>query len=103
LLPKAAHARVIRSWAGFIENTPDDRPIIDRPASPENLTLATLSSVGFGLSPAAGRAIRDLVVAGACSFADLSIFSLSRFAALETDWQTRQGWLPIAVGAPPAA
>ncbi|HTV79135.1 MAG TPA: FAD-binding oxidoreductase [Steroidobacteraceae bacterium] len=99
LLPKAAHARVIRSWAGFIENTPDGRPVIDRPAGFENLTVATLSSVGFGLSPAAGRAIRDLVVTGACTFADLSIFKLDRFAALEADWQLRQGWLPAALGA----
>ncbi len=103
LLPKAAHARVIRSWAGFIENTPDGRPVIDRPRELENLTIATLSSVGFGLSPAAGRAICDLVVRGACTFADLSIFKLSRFAALEADWQSRQGWLPIGVGASPVA
>jgi len=95
LLPKAAHARVIRSWAGFIENTPDGRPVIDRVG--ENLTIATLSGVGFGLSPAAGRAIRDLVVDGSCSFADLSIFKLSRFARLESDWQARQGW--VALGA----
>ena len=99
LLPKAGHARVIRSWAGFIENTPDGRPVIDRPPELENLTIATLSSVGFGLSPAAGRAIRDLVVNGACTFADLSIFKLSRFAALEADWRSRQGWLPIGPGA----
>lgn len=99
LLPKAAHARVIRSWAGFIENTPDGRPIIDRPAAVENLTLATLSSVGFGLSPAAGHAIRDLVVTGSCSFADLSTLRLSRFASLEPEWRTLQGWLPSAVGA----
>ena len=58
-----------------------------------------LSSVGFGLSPAVGRAIRDLVVTGACTFADLSIFRLSRFAALEADWRSRQGWLPIGPGA----
>jgi sarcosine oxidase, subunit beta len=95
LLPRAAHARVIRSWAGFIENTPDGRPVIDRPANIENITLATLSSVGFGLSPAAGRAIRDLVITGSCTFADLSIFKLSRFASLEPDWQARQGWLPL--------
>lgn len=99
LLPKAAHARVIRSWAGFIENTPDGRPVIDRPATVENLTIATLSSVGFGLSPAAGRAIRDLVVVGACSFADLSTLTLARFASLQPDWQRLQGWLPSAVGA----
>ena len=103
LLPKAAHARVIRSWAGFIENTPDGRPVIDRPADVENVTIATLSSVGFGLSPAAGRAIRDLVVDGICSFADLSILRLSRFAKLERDWQVRQGWVPVAHGARSAA
>jgi sarcosine oxidase, subunit beta len=97
LLPQAAHARVIRSWAGFIENTPDGRPIIDRPAAVENLTIATLSSVGFGLSPAAGRAIRDLVIAGSCGFADLSTLTLSRFASLEPDWPALQGWLPRAV------
>ena len=98
LLPKAAHARVIRSWAGFIENTPDGRPIIDRSSAMENLTIATLSSVGFGLSPAAGRAIRDLVISGTCGFADLSSLQLSRFASLEPDWPALQGWLPSAVG-----
>ncbi|CAN7674738.1 NAD(P)/FAD-dependent oxidoreductase [Caballeronia sp. LjRoot31] len=95
LFPKVAHARVIRSWAGFIENTPDGRPIIDQPAQFDNLTLATLSSVGFGLSPASGHAIRDLVIDGTCSFADLSSFALSRFANLEPDWRTLQGWLPF--------
>ena len=98
LLPKAAHARVIRSWAGFIENTPDGRPVIDRPGSLENLTVATLSSVGFGLSPAAGRAIRDLVVDGSCGFADLSTLGLGRFAHLEPGWCALQGWLPAAAG-----
>ncbi|MGB6487623.1 MAG: FAD-binding oxidoreductase [Steroidobacteraceae bacterium] len=98
LLPKASHARVIRSWAGFIENTPDGRPIIDRPSAVENLTIATLSSVGFGLSPAAGRAIRDLVVTGSCGFADLSSLQLSRFARLEPDWPALRGWLPSVVG-----
>ena len=98
LFPKAAHARVIRSWAGFIENTPDGRPVIDRPASPGNLTIATLSSVGFGLSPAAGRAVRDLVVSGTCGFADLSTLGLDRFAGLEPGWRALQGWLPAAAG-----
>jgi sarcosine oxidase subunit beta len=93
LFPKAAHARVIRSWAGIIENTPDGRPVIERLATPENVVVATLSSVGFGLSPASGRAVRDLVIDGRCSFADLSSFLLARFRDLETDWQQRQGWL----------
>ena len=92
LFPRAAHARVIRSWAGVIENTPDGRPVIDRPAGFDNLVLASLSSIGFGLSPATGHAVRDLVVDGACSFADLSSFALSRFDQLEPDWQDLQGW-----------
>lgn len=92
LFPKAAHARVIRSWAGVIENTPDGRPVIDRLPTRANVTVATLSSVGFGLSPASGRAIRDLVVDGVCGFADLSSLSLARFARLEPDWRVRQGW-----------
>jgi sarcosine oxidase subunit beta len=92
LLPKAAHARIIRSWAGVIENTPDGRPVIDRLASRDNVVVATLSSVGFGLSPASGRAIRDLVIDGACGFADISSFALSRFAELEPDWRELQGW-----------
>lgn len=92
LLPGAAHANIIRSWAGLIENTPDGRPVIERMTTPSNLVVATLSSVGFGLSPASGRAIRDLVVDGQCGFADLSTFRLSRFARLEADWATLQGW-----------
>lgn len=94
LLPRAAHARIIRSWAGVMENTPDGRPVIDRIPTVENAVVATLSSVGFGLSPASGRAIRDLVVEGRCTFADLTTFRLARFAQLEPDWRERMGWLP---------
>ena len=93
LFPRAAHARVIRSWAGIIENTPDGRPIIDRLG---NVTIATLSSIGFGLSPASGHAIRDTVQDGTCSFADLSSFRLSRFDHLEPDWIDQQGWHDLA-------
>ncbi len=54
--------------------------------------LATLSSIGFGLSPASGHAIQELVTDGACHCADLSTLSLARFAGLETGWVERQGW-----------
>ena len=96
LLPKAAHLNLIRSWAGVIENTPDGRPIIDRLAEPDNVVVATMSGVGFGLSPASGHAIRDLVLDGVCSFADIGILGLSRFAGLEVDWREKRGWLPIS-------
>ncbi len=96
LLPGAAHLRLIRSWAGVVENTPDGRPVLDRPADPGNLTIATMSGVGFGLSPATGHAVRDLVLEGRCSFADLSKLSLSRFAQTPTDWRELQGWTPTS-------
>ncbi|HTZ34481.1 MAG TPA: FAD-binding oxidoreductase [Stellaceae bacterium] len=96
LFPRAAHARVIRSWAGIVENTPDGRPVIARLAAPDNVVLATLSSIGFGLSPAVGHAVRDLVVDGACSFADLTSLRLARFDRLEPDWIALQGWQPAA-------
>lgn len=94
LMPGAARLRLIRSWAGVMENTPDGRPVLDRPADPGNLTIATLSSVGFGLSPASGHAIRDLVIDGVCSFADLSKLNLDRFRDIPDNWLEQRGWLP---------
>ncbi len=94
LFPKVAHARVIRAWSGVIENTPDGRPILDRLDDPENLVIASMSSVGFGLSPASGRALMQLATRGACDFADLSQLSLSRFDGLAPDWQESMGWVP---------
>jgi sarcosine oxidase, subunit beta len=94
LFPKAAHARVLRTWAGIVENTPDGRPVIDHLPSVDNATVATMSSVGFGLSPASGRAIAEIVTEGQCSFADLSTFRLSRFGNLAPGWRERRGWLP---------
>jgi len=95
LLPKAAHLNIIRSWAGVIENSPDGRPILDRLTSPDNVVVASMSGVGFGLSPASGQAIRDLVLDGACSFANIDILKLSRFDNLEPDWRAKRGWVPI--------
>ncbi len=96
LLPKAAHLNIIRSWAGVIENSPDGRPILDRLTSPDNVVVTSMSGVGFGLSPASGHAIRDLVIDGACSFANIDILKLSRFDNLEPDWRERRGWMPIS-------
>ena len=94
LFPGAAHVRIIRSWAGIVENTPDGLPIIDRLRDPSNVVLATMSSVGFGLSPASGKAISELVLHGQCHFTDLTALRLSRFAETPPDWRTRLGWMP---------
>ena len=93
LFPRAAHAQVIRSWSGVIEVTPDGRPILDRPAETANVTIATMSSVGFGLSPASGRAIAELVQHGECRFADIATLRLDRFGNMPADWRERRGWV----------
>ena len=92
LFPNAAHLSVIRSWAGVIEMTPDGRPVIDRR---DNVTLCTMSGVGFGLSPATGHALRDLVIDGRCSFTDIDKLALSRFDGIAADWREARGWLPL--------
>lgn len=94
MFPRLGHVRVIRSWAGVIENTPDGRPILDRLEDPSNVVIATMSSVGFGLSPASGHALAQLVVHGRCDFADLRWLSLGRFRGLASDWRERAGWVP---------
>ncbi len=95
LFPKAAHARLLRSWAGIVENTPDGRPVIDRLPGHDKIVVATMSSVGFGLSPASGRAIMELLLHDKCSFADLAPFRLNRFRGLAADWRAERGWLPL--------
>jgi len=93
LFPGAAHVRMIRAWSGLVENTPDGLPVVDRLSDPDNVVIATMSSVGFGLSPASGRAIAELVQHGRCSFADLRALALGRFAHTPTDWRERAGWI----------
>jgi sarcosine oxidase subunit beta len=90
--------RIIRSWGGIVENTPDGRPVLDRLGDPDNVVIATMSSVGFGLSPATGRVIKELIVDGRCSFVDLKPISLARFTGLPHDWRERFGWVPGAAG-----
>ena len=51
-----------------------------------------MSGVGFGLSPASGHAVRDLVVDGVCSFTDIAKLGLARFADLPSDWREQRGW-----------
>ncbi|WP_131802846.1 NAD(P)/FAD-dependent oxidoreductase, partial [Mesorhizobium sp. ORS 3428] len=94
MFPKAQHIRVIRSWGGIIENTPDGRPVIDHLPGASNVVVATMSSVGFGLSPASGHAICEMLLEGKCQFANLSDFQLSRFDNLSPGWREEWGWVP---------
>ncbi len=94
LYGEARDLRVIRSWGGVVEQTPDGQPVIEMLDSPSNFVIATMSSVGFGLSPAVGRAVSELVINGEVSFTDISELSMSRFADIGPNWREEQGWIP---------
>ena len=53
---------VIRSWAEVMEQSPDYLPIIDIPDRPGNYVVVTASAHGFGITPATGKVVSDLVL-----------------------------------------
>ena len=93
LLPGAADVQVIRSWAGVVEQAPDYRPIIDILDRPSNYVVVTASAHGFGISPATGKAVSDLVLYGESSI-DISGLGLGRFSDVRPDWREERGWIP---------
>lgn len=71
---------IARSWAGMIDTMPDVVPVIDRIAALPGLTIGTgMSGHGFGIGPAMGRILADLVQGNAPGH-DLSRFRFGRFA-----------------------
>ncbi len=70
---------ILLAWSGVIDATPDALPIIDASAKPRGLVIATgLSGHGFGIAPAIGKAVAELVTKGTSQH-DLSAFRLRRF------------------------
>jgi sarcosine oxidase subunit beta len=92
LMPSVADQPVLRSWAGVVEQTPDYLPIIDRLDSPVGFVVATASAHGFGLCPASGLAISELVTKGTSSI-PLEGLALGRFAGLEPAWRETRHWV----------
>lgn len=67
-------------WAGMIDVMPDLVPIVDNVAPLPGLTLGTgMSGHGFGIGPAMGRVMADLVLERPVGH-DLSRFRFSRFS-----------------------
>ncbi len=78
--PKIGKPAIAGAWAGMIDTMPDVVPVIGPAAGLPGLTIATgLSGHGFGIGPAVGRVVADLVQ-GRSPGHDLSRFRLSRFS-----------------------
>jgi sarcosine oxidase subunit beta len=79
LLPSLQSVKVVRSWAGTTEKTPDDIPILGFVGEPTGLLIAAgFSGHGFALGPAIGKLISELIVGGKPSIS-VEKFHLSRF------------------------
>ena len=92
LLPGVADVPVIRTWAGIVEQAPDYVPIIDFLGSPSNYIVITASAHGFGIAPATGKVVSELVLHGKSSI-DISGLGLGRFSDLAPDWREQRGWV----------
>ncbi len=93
LFPGAGDVPLIRSWACVVEQTPDMLPIIDFLDSPENFMVATASAHGFGLSPATGKVISDMVMHGETTV-DMSGLTHGRFSEVGAGWREEKDWVP---------
>ena len=70
--------------AGLYENTPDHHAVIGGCAEVENLYFCNgFSGHGVMHSPAAGRAMAEIILDGAASFLDVSCLCLERFTSGE--------------------
>ncbi|MBH0237717.1 NAD(P)/FAD-dependent oxidoreductase [Methylobrevis albus] len=77
--PAFAKATIAQQWAGMIDATPDAVPVISGFDEIPGFYLATgFSGHGFGVGPAAGRLMADLVT-GATPFTDPTDFRFTRF------------------------
>ena len=78
--PAFANAKVVGRWAGLIDVTPDVIPVIGPIRSAPGLYLASgFSGHGFGIGPAVGRLMAD-IVAGDTPIVDPEPFRFERFS-----------------------
>jgi len=78
--PGLGKVEIESAWAGMIDTMPDLVPVVDHVAALAGLTVATgMSGHGFGIGPAFGRIVADMVQ-GKPPGHDLTRFRLARFS-----------------------
>ncbi len=79
VLPPVKEIEIERSWAGYIDLTPDMLPTLDKLDKPDGLIIASgFSGHGFGMGPIVGTLMSELIADGQASL-DLSAFRFARF------------------------
>jgi glycine/D-amino acid oxidase-like deaminating enzyme len=78
--PDLGPVEVTRTWAGYIDLTPDFIPVLGPVADVPGLVIAAgMSGHGFMLGPVAGRIVADVALKGH-TMLEIAPFRLSRFA-----------------------
>jgi sarcosine oxidase, subunit beta len=78
LLPQLEHARLLRSWAGLCDLSPDYSPILGK-TEVENFHVSTgWGTYGFKAAPIVGRTLAELITTGRTPEL-IAPFSLERF------------------------
>ena len=79
--PSLRELKIVRAWAGWMDDSADHIPVIDNPAETPGLTIGCgFSGHGFGISPVAGTLLAQLA-AGEKTVLDISAFRYDRFKA----------------------
>lgn len=79
-LPSQANVQIVERWAGGIDVLPDGIPVIDAPATPRGLMVATgFCGHGFALGPVVGKTLADWLATGQPPM-NLHDLRLSRYA-----------------------
>ena len=78
VIPALARARLLRTWTGECNGTPDHRPIIGELASASGFFVAVFPFLGFTAGPLMGKVIADIARGQPAGY-DLAPFSPGRF------------------------
>ena len=79
LIPNAARLRVLRTWAGIIDMTPDHTPIVGRMSGPQGYYVNVgYGGMGFSWSPIGGKLMSEVLTTGETSI-DATMLDPARF------------------------
>lgn len=79
--PDLADAKIVRTWAGWMDRTADGVPVLGEVEEVPGLIMACgFSGHGFGIAPAVGHELADLIIEGTTQI-DLSALHYDRFKA----------------------
>lgn len=79
--PDLADAKIVRTWAGWADQMKDGVPVLGNVSEVPGLVLATgFCGHGFGIAPAIGHELADLIVDGKTSI-DINALRYDRFKA----------------------